>query len=488
MPAQQPNMLFIMSDEHDAAVTGCYGDSLVRTPNLDHLASEGITFDSCYTPSPLCVPCRLSITAGKYVSRIGAWQNQNMLPSDDYPSLPRLLRSAGYTPYLCGKQHYDANRRYGFVDLIPGMNQSRKHGKGGVRDPRDQNNVDTAWDGRAKDFHPGDTSGIMDHDRIVTNTATQFLKDYRNEQGPFYMHVGYLAPHFPLIAPDEIYQHYKGKTPPPIPAKAWDQQPQNYRQQQLGFGSRKATAEQIQDGRDLYWALTDWFDREIGKLLGALGDSEAADNTVVIYTSDHGENKGDHGLWWKNCVYDHGARVPLIVSWPARWKGGQRRIQACTLLDVVQGIAELAGTSCPDDWDGDSIMPLLDDPDHQWKDLALVEYYGHNRCSGITMLRQAQWKYVYHANIDDEYPAEYELYDMYTDPQELDNRADDPRCKGIIDRLHQAMLDELGEHPDEITLRANRELSTGYGERDDNEALVAARQHHRHSGGGGLSQ
>ena len=117
--SQQPNILFIMSDEHDAAVTGCYGDKLVRTPNLDRLAANGITFDACYTPSPLCVPCRLSITAGQYVSRCGAWQNQSMLASDDVPSLPRLLRGAGYTPYLCGKQHYAADRRYGFTDLTP---------------------------------------------------------------------------------------------------------------------------------------------------------------------------------------------------------------------------------------------------------------------------------------------------------------------------------------------------------------------------------
>ncbi len=486
--SKQPNILFIMSDEHDAAVTGCYGDPLVRTPHLDSLAENGVTFDACYTPSPLCVPCRLSVTAGKYVSRCGAWQNTNRLPSDDYPSLPRLLRSVGYTPYLCGKQHYASNRRYGYVDLIPALNNSYKSGKGGYRQPDDENNSDGAWDGRAKDFHTGEESSIMNHDRIVTTTACQFLKDYSAEQGPFFMHVGYLAPHFPLIAPDEIYQYYKGKTPAPIPASPWDKQPVNYRQQQLGFGSRKATQKEIQDGRDLYWALTDWFDREIGKLLGALGDSEVADNTVVIYTSDHGENKGDHGMWWKNCVYDHGSRVPMIVSWPARWKGGQRRTEACSILDIVQGIAELAGTECPEDWDGDSIIPLLDDEKHEWKDQALVEYYGHNRCSGITMFRQGKWKYVYHATINEKYPAENELFNMEEDPQETKNLADDPRCQEIRERLHQAMLDELGEHPDDINVRANAELAAGYDDDEESASeFTAAKNAHRTCSGGGLS-
>ena len=457
--SQQPNILFIMSDEHDAAVTGCYGDPLVRTPHLDSLAQNGITFDACYTPSPLCVPCRLSITAGKYVSRCGAWQNQNMLASDKVPSLPRLLRSVGYTPYLCGKQHYAKDRRYGFVDLLPHRNAGTKSGLGSYRDPRDQENVDKSWDSRSAQFYTDDDSFILSHDREVTSCASKFLQDYDPAQGPFYLHAGYLAPHFPLIVPDEIYQYYKGKTPEPIPALPFADQPYNYQQQQLGFGTRKASDEQIHNGRDLYWALTDWFDREVGKLLGALADSEVADNTIVIYTSDHGENKGDHGMWWKNCLYDHGARVPLIVSWPKRWTGGQRRSEACSLLDVVQAIAELAGAECPSDWDGDSMLPWLDDATHQWKDLAVSEYYGHNRCSGITMLRHDNWKYVYHARFDDEFGPQYELFDMSADPQETKNLAHDPRCAERRERMHQMMLEEIGADPDQITQRANAVLT-----------------------------
>ncbi|NRA37722.1 MAG: sulfatase-like hydrolase/transferase [Planctomycetes bacterium] len=451
----QPNILFIMSDEHDAAVTGCYGDKLVRTPNLDRLADEGILCDACYTPSPLCVPCRLSITAGKYVSRIGAWNNTNTLP-EDCASLPRVLNEAGYESFLCGKQHYATDRRYGYSDLIPDLfsNCYTKDNNADFRDPRNPDNIDRAWDGRAKDFHPGDTSMIIEHDKTVTKTASKFLQSRNSSDKPFFMHVGYLAPHFPLIAPQEIYDYYKGKTPDPIPAAEWDKQPYNYQQQQLGFGSCKATEKEIRDGRDFYWALTDWFDRQIGELLEGLKNSDVADNTVIIYTSDHGENKGDHDLWWKNCVYDHGARVPMIVSWPARWAGGQRRTEACSILDVVQGIAELAGTTCHDDWDGDSIIPLFDNAEHKWKDQALVEYYGHNRCSGITMFRQGPWKYVYHSAFDNEFPAQYELYNMHEDPQETHNRVHDDDCQEIRQRLHQGMLDELGEHPDDIQLRS----------------------------------
>ncbi len=110
----QPNILVIMSDEHNAGVLGGYGNKTVQTPNLDALANRGVVFENCYCNSPLCVPSRLSFTSGKYVSRVGAWSNSCWLPAADYPSLPRILGAAGYESFLCGKMHYDRTRRYGF--------------------------------------------------------------------------------------------------------------------------------------------------------------------------------------------------------------------------------------------------------------------------------------------------------------------------------------------------------------------------------------
>ncbi|MCX5685126.1 MAG: sulfatase-like hydrolase/transferase, partial [Planctomycetota bacterium] len=131
--ARRPNILLVISDEHNASVTGCYGNTTVRTPNLDRLASRGVTFDAAYTNSPLCVPCRLSLTAGKYISRIGGWSNNCRLPSDDYPSLPHIMNAAGYESYLCGKMHYDARHRYGFTEIGGNMNKGQMNGRGGRR-------------------------------------------------------------------------------------------------------------------------------------------------------------------------------------------------------------------------------------------------------------------------------------------------------------------------------------------------------------------
>lgn len=459
---RSPNILLIMSDEHDAAVTGCYGDPVVCTPNLDSLAENGVRFDACYCNSPLCSPSRLSFTAGQYISRCGAWDNQRQLPSDDYPSLPRALHDAKVTPYLCGKQHYNWDRRYGFVDLIPDLPSNRKKKKGyhHRRQPDDARIDHGYWAKRVADFHPGNESYVLDHDRQVNAAAVDFLQHYKSEQGPFFLFVGHLAPHYPLVVPQDLVDYYRGKVPMPnIPDGLLEQQPLNYQHLRRAFGTVDLPEEIIRYGRELYWALTHWYDQMVGQVLEALRDSQASRDTIVIYTSDHGENKGDHGLWWKNNMYDHGARVPLIVSdWrdQSRWRGGQRRTHVCSLVDLVQTILQLQD-ACPDpQMDGDSLLGILDDPKAAWKDSAISQYYAHNVMSGMTMYRKGPLKYIYHARLG-QYGGERELYNMQHDPQELNNLAQLPEYQQTLTQMHQAMIDELGESPEQIDVRCQRD-------------------------------
>ena len=238
---KKPNIIFIMSDEHDPAVTGCYGDPVVHTPNLDKLAERGVTFDKFYTTSPLCVPARLSFTSGKYISRVGAWNNACWLPSEDYPTLPRILNTAGYESFICGKMHYDQTRRYGFTDLLPGVrNQSHKTGGGSRRQPDSTEAMTKSWTSRTSQFHVGDHSGIMDGDRLVTEACCEFLENREASDKPFFITVGHLAPHFPLIVPEKYYEMYKDRVPMPnIPEDCIENLPTNYKQLILGFGVDK---------------------------------------------------------------------------------------------------------------------------------------------------------------------------------------------------------------------------------------------------------
>ena len=214
-----PNILLVMSDEHNYRVTGCYGNATVRTPHLDSLASQGVTFDNAYCNSPLCVPSRLSFTAGKYIHRVGAWNNNCRLASDDFSSLPRVLNQAGYESLLCGKQHYDAAHRYGFTEIGGNMNNSRMSGLGERRRADDESVNTAAGRARFAQFHTGEESSILSHDRRVTTGVLDFLSKRGRSEKPFFLFAGYLAPHFPLIVPEQYWRNYRDKIPmPEIPA------------------------------------------------------------------------------------------------------------------------------------------------------------------------------------------------------------------------------------------------------------------------------
>ena len=459
---KRPNILMIMSDEHNAGVTGCYGNEIVRTPSLDLLAKRGITFEDCYCNSPLCVPSRLSFTSGKYISRVGAWNNSCWLPSDDYPSLPRILNATGYESFLCGKMHYDRTRRYGFTEIGGNMNNGNKNGKGSRRAPDNLTPKD-GISNRFNDFYTADDSSILTHDRKVTAATVDFLENRRDDDKPFFLFAGYLAPHFPLIVPQEYWKVYEGKVPmPEIPAGHLESQVRNHKHLRTGFNVEDVPDDIVRKGRELYYGLTQWLDDEIAKVLEALHDSGLSEDTLVIYTTDHGENIGEHGLWWKNCMYEHAARVPLIVSWPARFKRGQRRKGACSLVDLNRTIADLAGAKVPADWDGDSMVRWMDRPESDWKDFAVSEYYAHNIASGYAMLRKGRYKYVYHTPADAEHPAERELYDLDNDPGEFDNLAGNPDYSDRIATMHAFLVNELGADPDRTELRCRTDYAKGY--------------------------
>ena len=457
----RPNILLIISDEHNASVMGCDGNEIVRTPNMDSLAGRGVVFERAYCNSPLCVPSRLSMTAGKYASRVGAWSNDCWLPREDYPSIATAMTAAGYESLLCGKMHYDASRRYGFTEIAKIGNGSRKTGTG-KRRKADDLAPQPGLSGRFDKFHPGD-GGVLPHDRKVTEGMLGFLAGRKASDKPFFAIAGYLAPHFPLIVPEKYWTPYKGKVPMPVlPAGHLPSQARNWKHLRIGFNMEDVPADVVRKGRELYYGLTQWLDEEIGKLLAALGGSEAADNTVVIYTTDHGENIGEHGLWWKNCMYEHAARVPLIVSWPARWAGGQRRTGACSLVDVIQTIAGLGGAELPDDCDGDSLVGWLDDAKAPWKDLAVSEYYAHNICSGYAMVRSGDYKYVYHTRPDAEHGPQRELYDLSADPGEFVNLTEKPEHAKRIEQMHAALVKEVGEDPEQTEQRCRADYARGY--------------------------
>ncbi len=456
-----------MSDEHNQRVSGCYGDRIVQTPNIDSLAAQGVTFNNHYCNSPLCVPSRSSFTAGKYASRVDVWGLTNELPNADIPSLPRVLTAAGYESYLCGKMHYEEDRRYGFNQVGGDFNKYPKSGRGKRQTP-EQIKTHNPLSPRFRQFHTGNDGSTVQHDMRVTAGAIDFLSK-RDAAKPFFLLVGYLAPHFPLIVPEPFYTPYRDKVPmPEMPDGFLDTLPTNFKLQRTFFGETDVPADTVKLGRELYYGLTTWVDNEIGKVLATLrANPHIADNTVIIYTSDHGENMAEHGLWWKNNMYDQAARVPLIISWPERWKGGQRRELASGHVDLVKTVAEISGAQTPGDWNGESLVPWLDDAHYKWRDIACSEYYAQFIAHGFVMIRTGNWKYVYHGRPAADLPVERQLFNMKADPDEFHNLASDPDHADLIAKLHARMVKEVGGDIDETEQRARAQLAKGYPGREN---------------------
>jgi choline-sulfatase len=312
----------------------------------------------------------------------------------------------------------------------------------------------------------------VEHDRKVTAGALEFLSKRQGDEKPFFLFVGYLAPHFPLIVPEQYWDRYRGKVENPvIPDGFLDRLPLNYKVQRAGFEEIGVPDDTVRRGRELYYGLTDWVDSEIGKVLTALRlHPDIAQNTVIIYSSDHGENMGEHGMWWKNCIFEQSSRVPLVISWSKRWTGSQRRAGASSHVDLVQTLAEIGEGHTPDDWNGRSMVPWMDNSHHVWKDYAVCEYYAHNTASGYVMSRSGHWKYVYHTAIDGDHPAQRELYDLATDPDEFTNLAALHEHQPLIQAMHERMVKEVGGNPDETEQRSRSQLARGYTRTDPRPA------------------
>ena len=467
----RPNFLIIMSDEHGPMFSGTYGNPLVQTPSMDRLATRGATFDAAYCNAPLCVPSRLSFMTGRYVSRCRGWDNATPLPSDAI-TWPYLLRSVGYDAVLSGKMHLiGPDRLHGFREQLA----YDPHG-GGSRDAATAGRLGLSTEGMHpiylwKDGIPvatepwpsvadarAGTGPMIEADDSIEAAALAYLRDPARRSQPFALCVGFVAPHFPFVVPDRYFSMYYPEMTdmPDLPPGHLEDLPPAAHRLRRAFGFHGYTEDQVLRARAAYYGLVTYVDDKIGRLLDALEERGLDDNTVVIYTSDHGESLGEHGLWRKMNFYEQSARVPLQVSGPGVVPAGRRVANPVSLVDLTATILEMAGV--PAEWrrspetDGDSLLPLMRGESAEWKDEAFAEHLAHGTDRARAMLRQGSWKLCYsHGN-----PPELELYDLESDPGEFTNLAGYPSHREVQDAL-LARIMELWGDPDRLT----REIVSG---------------------------
>ena len=463
--SDQPNILYIFSDQHRGDAMGCVGNPVIITPNLDRLAAESVTYTNCYTNCPLCMPARATMMSGLYPREHGIWANDQDSPHDG-PSHVRNVRDAGYHTALIGKSHLylhggvpashskdrtDLLNAWGFDDPheLHGPLASGKHSspytdylqEKGLLEKHRKNINDYRIPWRNGTLKPWDEPPCAlpteDHlDSYTGRTAANWIRNYDKDK-PFYMQVLCPGPHDPFDSPQEYRDKYNPNImpegimdPPGAPV------PPNVQAMMKSKNMTGMTVAQKQTMIVNYFAKITLIDHYIGQMLDALEESGLADNTWVIYNSDHGEMLGDHMLYNKVVFYDASVRVPLIVRPP----GGIQGWQSTALTDVISVVASIVdiANASPVQTDGRSLVPQVQagagaDGAQRGKDAVISEVRGQ------TMVFDGRYK----LGIESVSENPNELYDVETDPDELTNRVEDPDCKSVIENLIETHVSPL---------------------------------------------
>jgi len=418
------NLLFIFSDQHDPSYLGAAGHPIIRTPNLDRLAASGTRFTRASTPCPICVPARASLATGRYVHRVRMWDNA-IAYDGSIPSWGHRLIAEGHRVAAIGKLHYrsDADDN-GFSEKIDTMNVVEGVGDrlGWLRRHRSERGAARQY---AEMAGRGEST-YTQYDRRVARQACEWLDRRAGEPGgkPWVLFVGFVMPHLPLIAPPEFYDLYAGEALPEPRLQAPEQRARHPWLDELTKVipyDKYFTAERRKVAITAYHGMVSLLDHHVGMLLQALAASGLAASTRVVYTSDHGEVLGNHGIWGKCCMYEESVSVPLIITGegvPAgATAGSETSLVDCypTILDAL-GMAQSAAERR--ELPGRSLFDLIARPDETR--VGFSEYHAVGAMSGCFMVRRGRWKYVHYVGLPPQ------LFDLQADPIEAHDLGEDP--------------------------------------------------------------
>ena len=430
MPHVPPNVLLVMADQLTPGALAAYGNRVVAAPHLAALGSSGVVFDSAYCNSPLCAPSRASMMTGMLPSQIGVYDNAAELPAS-VPTLAHHLRALGYRTCLAGKMHFvGPDQLHGFeqrvtTDLYPaGLDWTPD------------------WDRPASERQPWyhDMSSVLeagvselslqiDFDEEVTFRAVRAIYDLARSEDrrPFFLLASFAHPHDPWELPQSCWDRYEGvEVDPPsvteIPEGRLDPHSRRIREM-CGQQDLEIPQQTVLNARRGYYAAVSFLDDRVGRLLAALDASGLRENTIVIFTSDHGEMLGERGLWYKMSFFEPSARVPLIVKAPGRFR--PRRVsQNVSLVDLLPSLVELANGGHAflpvDPAPGLSLVSLLDGDagGPRGSEEVLGEYLAEGTQAPLVMIRRGGFKFVHCPEDPDQ------LFDLRKDPHELVNLAE----------------------------------------------------------------
>ncbi len=444
---RRPNILFLMSDEHRADVAGFAGDPVVRTPVLDRLASEGVVFTSAYTPSPICVPMRQCMAAGQLPRTCGVERYGQDLPPNSL-TFARWFTQYAYETCCCGKLHHDGpdqmqgwKRRIGSVArltdaFVEGLRPEELARYRSIGDGKwsDAKEIARAGVGRGPNTHVADELSLQG---ALAYIQCRFAAPYydRLDDRPTMLKVSFNRPHYPYFTTEDRFTYYLNRVEPYRDEPVFDHPFLGQRQVRPGVD---ATEREIRRAVAAYYGMIDEIDTDFGQVLEALEHvGHDLDDWIVIYTSDHGEMLGQHGIWEKQKFFEASARVPLIIRWPRGFAGGRTVDANVNLCDLFATLCELAGLETPPGLDSRSLVPLLHGQTAGWHNESVSQFAGRN-----LMIKRDALKYQYYGP---EMPEV--LFDLAADPGETRSFLDEPAYADAVAAFRRRRA-ELGFGPD----------------------------------------
>ena len=447
---EQLNILLIMADQLAAPFLALHGGPAV-TPNIDRLAREGVTFTSAYSNSPLCAPARFAMMSGQRNSRIGAYDNASEFASS-IPTFAHHLRGAGYQTSLIGKMHFvGADQLHGFEERLTTDIYPADFGWTPNWDDAD-GRFDWWFHNMDSVVHAGiaDASNQLDYDDDVAHHAVRKLRDLARtaDRRPWMLTVSFTHPHDPYVARRQFWDLYDHDSIPmptvgPLDPATIDPHSRRLRHV-IAADTAEITDDQVRNARHAYLANISYVDHHVGEMLAVMERHGMADDTVVVFTSDHGDMLGERGLWYKMTFFEHACRVPLVVRRPGGDDAaGTTNPTHTGLLDIAPTLLDVAGVDVPDLMDGESVLPLLDGTVEDRT--VLGEYLGEGAIAPILMIRRGDHKFVFS-------PADPpQLFDLAADPHELENLAGDDAHAAVV----AAFVQEVAERWDAAAIDAD---------------------------------
>jgi uncharacterized sulfatase len=434
------NVLFIASDDLNNSL-GCYGHPVVKSPNLDRLAATGMRFDRAYCQFPLCGPSRTSILSGRRPDTTKIWKNE-IAVRDTLPNvvtLPQLFRQNGYDSVRFGKMYH--------------MNVPGSVGTNKWDDPESWNTAVspkgaeqlTAGEGRnvTPSYPSGNAmqwiafqgDGKDQADEAASEMAVQTISSHQKQ--PFFLGLGFLRPHVPHVAPARFFDLYPLSQMKPVvnPANDRDDIPKASEVTLTGRGNDMGMNES--DKREAlrgYYASISYMDSLVGKVLTALDRTGMADRTMVVFWGDHGWHLGEHFRWQKRSLFEESARVPMIVRAPGTKGSGKPSRALVELVDLYPTVAGFCGLTAPTECEGQSFLPLLENPGHPWKEAAFTQVAGPGNIEGRAV-KTDRYRYIRWTGPE---PDE-ELYDHQSDPREFTNLAHNRDSTQLLQRLRSIL-------------------------------------------------